>query len=214
MDTQRLGPAPADAGPLSPARARVASTLVDLGPRVSLSTLAEHLGGHPNATRQHLEALVDAGHATVSTLPAGGPGRPAQVWSLTASGRRALAADAIDTAYGELVDALAERLADRPDARAEARAIGRAWGQRRRERGLGSVHLLDLLDELGFAPEAHPTDAGTTRLLACPILASARAHPEVICAIHAGLVEGALGPDADVRLVPFAEPGACLLNTR
>lgn len=208
MDGVRLGPAPADpVEPLSPARVRVASALADLGPHVPLATLAERLGGHPNATRQHLDALVAAGHATAAPLATSGRGRPARGWTLTASGRRALAGDAADVAYAELVDALADRLAGLPDARAEAHAIGRAWGERRRGRALVAV-----LDDLGFTPQPDPADPGTTRLLTCPILASARAHPEVICAIHQGLVEGTLGPDGRGLLTPFAEPGACRLR--
>lgn len=207
MDRHRLGPAPASTQePLSPSRARVASALDELGPDATLSTLAARLGGHPNATRQHLDGLAADGHATSTPLAAGGRGRPAQGWSLTASGRRALAGDAADTAYAELVDAIADRLAGLPDARAEAHAIGRAWGERRRGRA-----LFDVLDELGFAPEPDPDAPGVTRLLACPILASAREHPEVICAIHQGLVQGTLGHDR-VRLLPFAEIGACRLH--
>lgn len=210
MTSASLGPAPARAvEPLSAARARVASALAEAGPQATLATLAERLGGHPNATRQHLDGLVADGHATIAPVAGGGRGRPARGWTITALGRRALAGDAGDSAYAELVDAVADRLAGRPDAREEARAIGRAWGERRAQQGRT---LTDVLAELGFAPAPDPTDPGTTRLLACPILDAARAHPEVICGIHAGLVEGALGTDG-VRLVPFAEPGACLVRT-
>ena len=211
MDSPQLGPAPAPAAePLSPARARVAGALADLGPRTPLVTLVRHLGGHPNATRQHLEALVGQGHATVEPLPSGGRGRPARAWTLTASGRRALSAQAGDSAYAALVDALASRLASQPDATVEAHAIGRVWGARQAGDGRS---LVEVLDELGFTPVPDEESPGTTRLVTCPILDSARQHPEVICAIHQGLVEGALGPDAGVRLRPFAEPGACLLTT-
>ena len=75
MDRHRLGPAPASTQePLSPSRARVASALGELGPDVTLSTLAARLGGHPNATRQHLDGLAADGHATSTPLAAGGGG--------------------------------------------------------------------------------------------------------------------------------------------
>lgn len=209
MDIPALGPAPAPAEPLSPARARVARALAERGPKALLATLADHLGGHPNATRQHLEALVSAGHATVESLSPGGRGRPAQAWTITTAGRRALSAESGDSAYAELVDALASRLADRPDAVAEARAIGRSWGARRAQDGRS---LVEVLDELGFTPVTDEASPATVRLLTCPILDSVRTHPDVICAIHQGLVEGALGPGADVHLEPFAEPGACVLT--
>ena len=212
MDARQLGPAPArPAEPLTPARARVAEALAELGPKASLATLSHHLGGHPNATRQHLDSLVAEGHASVEPLPRGGRGRPAQAWTITPSGRRALAGDATDTAYAELVDALASRLADEPDAAVQAQAIGRAWGARRAGDGQS---LVEVLEDLGFTPVRDTESPTTTRLATCPLLESARTHPEVICSIHQGLVEGTLGRRALVELRPFAEPGACVLIAR
>ena len=73
--------------------------------------------------------------------------------------------------------------------------------------------MLDLMDDLGFAPEVSPE---VIRLRQCPMLDVARAQPDVVCAVHRGLVEGALeergvAPDG-VRLDVFAAPGACLLH--
>jgi predicted ArsR family transcriptional regulator len=72
-----------------------------------------------------------------------------------------------------------------------------------------------VLDGLGFAPE---TDRHATRvrLRQCPLLEAAREQPDVVCSVHLGIVRGALGAwgaeSGDVTLVPFAEPGACLLH--
>ena len=131
------------------------------------------------------------------------------------------------------------------------------------------------LERMGFSPEiSAPTDNAThteaddgdadatpvIRLVTCPLLEAARAHPAVVCGIHHGLVEGlahdstrgglsaGLTPDSTsggtddsagsiddsardaseglsidsagdpaershhVALLPFAEPGACLLT--
>jgi hypothetical protein len=105
-------------------------------------------------------------------------------------------------------------------------------------------HVVALLDGLGFEPEpapdprgrrgaaprtaadpdpdadaendADPDQAGTIRLRRCPLLDAAQEEPEVVCAVHLGIVRGALRawdePDDDARLVPFAEAGACLLH--
>ena len=59
--------------------------------------------------------------------------------------------------------------------------------------------------------------SGTTVLLrTCPLLDAARRHPEVVCQVHLGLVAGALEahhePSDGLRLVPFARPGACVLD--
>ena len=73
--------------------------------------------------------------------------------------------------------------------------------------------MVDLLGEIGFAPEVTPE---VIRLRQCPMLEVARERPDVVCAVHRGLVEGALEargerPDG-VRLDAFAERGACLLH--
>ncbi len=56
----------------------------------------------------------------------------------------------------------------------------------------------------------------TVRLTRCPLLDAARQYPDVVCSVHAGIIRGALhtwGDEATVtRLVPFAEPGACLVH--
>lgn len=219
MSADALGPVPTPApAALSRARARVAAAVRELGPGAPLAAIAERLGGHPNATRQHLDALVRDGHATAARLPHAGRGRPARGFTLTAAGVRALAASGLPLgpgagvrapagarAYAEVVDAVAAHLVAGGHASAEARAIGRTWGGAR-----ASADVEHLLAELGFDP--HPADEATLHLRACPILSSAQAHPEVICSIHQGLVEGVLGVDDGVLLVPFARPGACVLR--
>lgn len=73
--------------------------------------------------------------------------------------------------------------------------------------------IIELLRRLGFSPT---TDDGGIVLRTCPLLELARKNPEVVCAIHAGLIDGAherlgrVGAAADLR--PFAEPGACRLR--
>jgi predicted ArsR family transcriptional regulator len=77
--------------------------------------------------------------------------------------------------------------------------------------------VVELMDTLGFAPETR-READRVRLTECPLLESARAHPDVVCNVHSGLVRGALAELGDetteVELEPFAEPGACLLRMR
>lgn len=199
------GPTPLPAAPTMPAaRARVASALAEIGGTVTLATLAEHLGGHPNATRAHLEHLVADGHASATRLPPEGRGRPAFGYALTASGRRSLAGDPTRDAYAELVSAMAAHLADEPDAAGLARRIGRGWGERRGGRP-SRENAMAILADLGFSPAE---GEGSLHLRSCPLLGAATAHPEVVCAIHAGLIEAASG-ERGVRLIPFAEPGAC-----
>lgn len=90
------------------------------------------------------------------------------------------------------------------------------------------ARVMITLERMGFSPEpgeateqvgASPTEI---RLVTCPLLDAAREHPAVVCSIHHGLVEGLVEEPPHrsaghsrahpVTLVPFAEPGACLLT--
>lgn len=208
MTARALGPAPTPGVPaLSPARARVVELLDRMGGGVTVAALAERLGGHPNATRAHLDALVAGGQATATPVRGTGRGRPALSYTLTDAGRRALTPDPTRVAYAELASAFASHLANIPDAEPHARSIGRSWGATRVQAGSRPA-MLRLLSDLGFEPE--PGDE-SIRLRTCPLLDAATAHPQVVCSIHAGLIEGALGRTG-VDLEPFAEPGACLMR--
>jgi predicted ArsR family transcriptional regulator len=65
-----------------------------------------------------------------------------------------------------------------------------------------------------LADPAPDTVEREIRLRACPYRDVAREHPDVVCAIHLGLLQGALtqlgNPPTTVRLVPFVKPHLCL----
>ncbi len=82
---------------------------------------------------------------------------------------------------------------------------------------------------LGFSPELISAATSTTgnqqtiRLHTCPIRDLARAHPEVACALHRGLLQGLLAnpattqghstaprPVMQAELKPFVEAELCL----
>ena len=78
----------------------------------------------------------------------------------------------------------------------------------------------------GFAPDAPeepaapdapdaPAADGEITLRQCPLLEAATRHPEVVCAVHRGMIDGVLetvGAGADVELIPFTGPGTCTLR--
>jgi predicted ArsR family transcriptional regulator len=75
--------------------------------------------------------------------------------------------------------------------------------------------VIDLLTELRFEPQP-AMQPDTVRLTTCPLLDAARRNPDVVCEVHLGIVRGVLerlggNPDG-TALLPFAEPGACLLT--
>ena len=202
----------------------------------TIGDLVDVLGGHPNTTRAHLARLVDDGLVTRTALEAGARGRPALGHHLTERGRLVLESLRLarPVATDELVMAMAEHLETTADPDAHARAIGRHWaaqltdgpGDRpagRRTQGPGGRPRRDptpeevavgLLTTAGFSPQVAPD--GVIELRTCPVLASARAHPGVVCTMHEEMLRSALDRAGDhevgLRLVPFARPGACLVE--
>jgi predicted ArsR family transcriptional regulator len=84
----------------------------------------------------------------------------------------------------------------------------------------------DLFDQMGFAAQPDRS-ARVVRLTRCPLLEAAHQAPDIVCSVHRGIAEGALeefgtaefgtasdGSSDGVQLLPFAEPGACVLRLR
>ena len=213
------------------------------GAGLTAAQLAYRLDLHVTTVRFHLERLVDGGRLTTYEVRGGGVGRPAKAYALAGrgageSGDRA-ARDA-PTPYellaGLLVEALAtpaqERRAQERQGQAPAPepvAAGRRWAAGRL--GVAPVswpeavtQVRSLLEEWGYAvgPDRRPPpgrgadvppDAVEFTVGACPFEDLARAHPQVVCAVHRGLMEGALdGLEQGVvrvELEPFVTPTTC-----
>lgn len=180
------------------------------GPR-SITAIADELDVHPNTVRFHLDALLESGQVQRSAPTVTGPGRPAQLFVATAGmdpgGPRH---------YRLLAEALTESVARGPDPVRQAQLAGEVVGLRLgAARGDGGgrpvAQLVGLLDDFGFAPE--PDDA-RIGLRHCPFLEVARAHPEVVCPLHLGLMQGAMqawaAPMSVATLTPFAQPDLCV----
>jgi predicted ArsR family transcriptional regulator len=222
LATPGLGPRPASASAAAGAApSRAAAAVLDLlvaqrGP-VTAAALAQGSGQHTNTVREHLDALVEAGLATRERAESSGRGRPAWLYEATE------VEQPVVREYAGLATALAMQLA-RTSAhpREDAVEAGRAWGgQLAAERTAPATpagarrEVVDLLTGLGFDPTAD-SRVQTVRLRQCPLIAAAREEPEVVCSVHLGIVRGALDTwqvrSDETSLVPFAEPGACLLH--
>jgi predicted ArsR family transcriptional regulator len=72
-----------------------------------------------------------------------------------------------------------------------------------------------MLDDIGFRPEPS-ADGSEVRLHNCPFHELARDRQEVVCAMHLGLIRGALEQlgtsEETVRLVPFVTPTLCVVQ--
>ena len=190
----------------------------------SVADLTRATGLHENTVRGHLTRLERDGYVRQAPEPSPGGnrgrGRPASRWI-------AVSADTLHP-YAGLATALADALEHSgADAADLARSAGRRWGERlveeRRATNTGAdttdtstrEGLVTIMREQGFAPEM---SNGDITLLRCPMLAAAAERSDVVCAVHAGLIEGVArstgNDDTAPRLLPFATPSACLIHMR
>lgn len=203
---------------MSAARAALLAQLERQPAPVTAAELARHSGLHTNTVREHLEALVHAGLVLRESAPPRGRGRPA--WRY-----RAVTTPPTSAEYVGLATALADTLRrTSADPVADAVAAGRSWGRRlsterpdlgRPGPATARTAVTTLLTDLGFSPEPAP-EADSVRLTTCPLLAAARQYPDIVCAVHLGLLRGVAeehgGRPEHLELAPFAEPDACLLH--
>jgi predicted ArsR family transcriptional regulator len=188
---------------------------------MGIVAIADELDVHPNTVRFHLDTLVGDGRVERVAPDRKGPGRPPLRFQATRQMDRGG-----PRRYRLLAEILAMGFAAEPDPSAKALAAGRAWGQQlappagktKRGKPIGMresiKHLVDVLDELGFAPERRGQQQ--VGLRHCPFLEVAEARQAVVCPIHLGLMQGALetwqAPVAVGRLDAFAEPDLCLAH--
>ncbi len=170
----------------------------------STAEVADTLGLHANTVRPHLERMREVGLLAVHPDNRGSVGRP--------QNRYALAADApslgleppafpvlarmltdVAAAAGAAANLSAEAGAEQGRELAEAHAARAAEsgteGRRPRASCLDAVTAM--LAELGFDPAVvHDDGLATIAFTHCPYAELAAAHPEVVCHLHRGLIEG------------------------
>jgi predicted ArsR family transcriptional regulator len=162
----------------------------------TLGELADAAGVHLNTVRAHVAALEEAAVLDSTQKPATGPGRPATEYRL-ADGWGLSSTDFLELA-GLLAAALVRT---HPDAEA-LRATGADWGRYlvgRPGRHDVATQVPRALERLGF----HADVAGeTVHISGCPCAVVSPDHPEVVCALATGLVDGVLAASgSDVRVV-------------
>jgi predicted ArsR family transcriptional regulator len=205
--------------------------------------LASQIGLHVTTVRFHLDALCDEELVARSRLNLPGRGRPR-------TGYVALE-ERLD--YRVLAEVLAMELGQTVETRDQrAQRAGQKWAARlaakhavtdRAEVKLdgdtdnevldrAASRVIEAFTRMGFAPEladtSEPTKSKPEReriigLHACPVRELARAHPDVGCAVHRGLLRGLLsnavaecgGSKAarqpmSAHLEPFVEPELCV----
>ena len=197
----------------SPVRRNVLAFLVESGEPQDAAAVARQMDLHVTTARFHLDHLLGAGLLERAPDRSGQRGRPRiRFTAVSAAG---------GDAHEQLSHALASVLAEDDDGgRARALRAGEKWseafsGDLEASTDEGATPLVELLDQLEFAPELD--DAGQSiALRACPFREAARANPGVVCAVHLGLIQRVartLGhDDSAVELRPFVGPHLCVVG--
>lgn len=232
---------------LSTARARILDVLIDQPEPCTVAALSELIRQHPNTIREHLDILIYDRFVMRTRADVQARGRPAWLYSAApdagsepgsreyAALASALAGQIARTSRHPHADAIeAGRMWGRElvrqsrtttDPSSETGADETVPKKGTAPRGASASsdvvarrEVIDLLEELGFAPIADAR-ARVVKLHRCPLLEAAHQQPEVVCGVHLGIVRGALGelgndPERteSTALQPFSEPGACRLD--
>ncbi|WP_006240964.1 helix-turn-helix transcriptional regulator [Mycolicibacterium tusciae] len=211
---------------------------------------ASRMGLHVTTARFHLDALCDEGAIERIRINRDGVGRPRTGYrAVTERLDYRILAEVLAMELGETVEGRARRAqrvgvqwaARIAESRAESVADQDTTNTSRADKPLdrGALLATEVFHRMGFDPElaadSEPTASLSAdskqivgqerviRLRGCPVRDFARAHPEVGCGIHLGLLQGLLDhaaaaggkPDArnqglSTRLDPFVEPELCI----
>jgi predicted ArsR family transcriptional regulator len=163
-----------------PIRLRIVRHLAARGP-ASVVELAQSAGVHANTVRSHAAALERAGVLDRQPATPVGRGRPVLLFRLSEETPPAVEphglATVLASAFGRPRGA---------PAWARLRSLAAAWG---RERAGGARGLVDGLAGLGFRARV---EGDRVELAACPCPLVAPGHPETICHVAQGAVNGLL----------------------
>jgi predicted ArsR family transcriptional regulator len=172
---------------------------------LTTAEVADVLGLHVNTVRPHLERMREVGLLRVDTGGRGAVGRPQHRYSIADDAPAlGLEPSPFPMLARVLLRAAAEGGLD-PDELADAgreqgRADARSWAA-------GTPALEALVVEqakLGFDPAVVEDDERATMAFAhCPFRALAEQHPDLVCRLHCGLVEGLVEELGDAEVERF-----------
>lgn len=195
MSASTVTAAPPSGAPLRGRRAEVLTLLRNRDRAMTAGEVAAATGLAVTTARFHLDALVADDLATRGAEQRTAPGRPRILY-------RAAGPSPGPRNFRALAEILVRIVASLPDADSLALGTGRAWGEHLVERAAPSeqvdsadamARLERLLSAVGFQPQTRRDgDTFSVRMRHCPFRELADAHGEVVCAVHRGLMEGAL----------------------
>lgn len=172
---------------------------------LATAEIAETLDLHPNTVRPHLERMRDLGLLDVTAAATGAVGRPQH--------RYAIADDAPSLGLEPPVFPLVTRILLEAAAAGgldpnDLSDAGREQGAVAATEAAPSLACADALERelggLGFDPAR--VDNGERVTIAfthCPFRELAEAHPELVCSMHRGMVEGFVDARGDGVVTSF-----------
>jgi predicted ArsR family transcriptional regulator len=179
-------------------RTHIIQLLRDTKSPLTVDQVAKEVGIHINTARFHLESLVDAGLATREVQNRDTPGRPKVGYLGTLPNQTHERAQG----YRLLAEILTAAIAQSNAESAEwMYRVGKEWGSflttrpapfETMDESQVAERLVDKLDALWFAPELIGGDEPRLLLHNCPFVDSAKRFPEVVCQLHAGMINGSL----------------------
>lgn len=196
-------------------RSQIVDELEQAPEGLDVRQLAQRLGVHQNTVRWHLGILADAGVVASRTAERSAPGRPRILYTL-----RPEAAVGARDEYRLLATILTGTVSSLDDGSARAEEAGRAWGRylvtspppgTKAGDEQATREVVGLLEQQGFAPRV---ENGEIHMCRCPFAELATSHPEIVCRLHRGLIDGALqelGSDLQVgELEIYPRPDLCI----
>ena len=161
---------------------------------LATAEVADALGLHPNTVRPHLERLREVGLLDVTTEVRTGVGRPQHLYA-PAADAPSLGLQA--PSFPRLARLLLRLAVTAGASGDEAAEIGREQGRLDAAAQADAASCLEALvaqlDAIGFDPVVSGSDDGDTAVVAfahCPYRELAEAHPDLVCSLHRGMVEG------------------------
>ena len=203
-------------------RHEVIAKLRDSAAPLSVADMAKLTGLHINTARFHLDGLVRERVATRTIEGRESPGRPRVLYSIRVgvSGPRS---------FGLLAEMLSDLISSLEGSWSTSLEVGRRWGRLLVERPSTAqsinaaeafASLYGVLDAIGFRPEFSTTTGEEVEVLLhhCPFQEVAEKHPNVVCALHLGLMQGALlelgAPIEADSINPFVTTDLCTAGLR
>ncbi len=212
---------PASSGRAGASRLRILQALRGAREGTGIQELADHVGLHANTVRFHLGRLVSEGVVVRHVEDRSEPGRPRLVFAILEQPGAGVEKRNFRLLASILAGCISGSLSDPAAAATQG---GHNWGRylterpgpdRRTDEVSSIGELIRVCDDIGFDPHAVGAEARQEIWFRhCPFLEIAKQHPDVVCGVHLGLMQGALdqlrSPVTIDRLAAFVEPSLCV----